>query len=110
MPPNPNCEAPGVGAIVGLTYVATLDDPARFPSSKQVGAHFGLTPKKYQSGETDVTGWISKSGDAGVRAMFYEAAHVILTKPIKGGSLHCMLADSTSFGASKTCESVAAAA
>jgi transposase len=46
---------PGVGAIVALTYVAAIDDPARFKSSKGVGAHFGLTPKKYQSGETDIT-------------------------------------------------------
>ena len=45
--------APGVGPIVGLTYVAAIDDPARFKSSKQVGPHFGLTPKRYQSGETD---------------------------------------------------------
>ena len=42
--------APGVGAIVALTYVAAIDDPARFRSSKAAGAHFGLTPKKYQSG------------------------------------------------------------
>jgi transposase len=46
-----------------------------------------LTPKKYQSGETDVTGRISKIGDAGVRTMLYEAANVILTKPVKGSSL-----------------------
>ena len=46
---------PGVDAIVALTYVAAIDDPARFKSSKGVGAHFGLTPKKYQSGETDIT-------------------------------------------------------
>jgi transposase len=43
--------APGVGAIVALTYVAAIDDPARFRSSKGVGAHFGLTPKRHQSGE-----------------------------------------------------------
>jgi transposase len=79
--------APGVGAIVGLTYVAAIDDPARFTSSKTVGAHFGMTPKKYQSGETDITGRISKTGDNGVRTMLYEAAHVILTKPVKGGAL-----------------------
>jgi transposase len=66
--------APGVGAIVALTFVAAIDEPARFRSSKAVGAHFGLTPKKYQSGETDVTGRISKIGDAGVRTMLYEAA------------------------------------
>ena len=46
---------PGVGVIVALTYVTAIDDPARFKSSKGVGAHFGLTPKKYQSGETDIT-------------------------------------------------------
>jgi transposase len=79
--------APGVGAIVALTFVAAIDDPARFRSSKAVGAHFGLTPKKYQSGETDVTGRISKIGDAGVRTMLYEAANVILTKPVKGSLL-----------------------
>src|SRR6202521_3602370 len=79
--------APGVGPIVALTYVSGVDDPARFKSSKDVGAHFGLTPRKYQSGETDVTGPISKIGDAGVRAVLYEAAHVILTRPIRGGAL-----------------------
>src|SRR5215831_18907154 len=75
---------PGVGTIVALTYAAAIDDPARFTSSKRVGAHFGLTPKRYQSGETDYTGRISKLGDASVRAALYEAAHVILTKPLKG--------------------------
>jgi transposase len=79
--------APGVGAIVALTYVSAVDDPARFRSSKQVGAHFGLTPKKYQSGETDINGRISKIGDASVRAALYEAAHVILTRPVKGSGL-----------------------
>jgi transposase len=79
--------APGVGAIVALTYVAAIDDPGRFRSSKNVGAHFGLTPKKYQSGETDVTGRISKIGDAGVRTALYEAANVILTRPVRGSSL-----------------------
>ena len=51
----------------------------RFKSSKTVGAHFGMTPKKYQSGETDCTGRISKIGDACVRTALYQAAHVILT-------------------------------
>src|SRR5690348_7124623 len=78
---------PGVGAIVALTYAAAIDDPARFRSSKSTGAHFGLTPKKYQSGETDVTGRISKIGDAGVRTALYEAANVILTRPVKASSL-----------------------
>ena len=55
-----------------------LDRPRRS------GAHFGLTPKKYQSGETDVTGRISKIGDAWVRDALYQAAHIMLTKPVKG--------------------------
>ena len=78
---------PGVGAIVALTFVAAIDDPARFRSSKSVGAHFGLTPRKYQSGETDVTGRISKIGDGGVRTMLYEAANIILTHPVRGSVL-----------------------
>jgi transposase len=79
--------APGVGAIVGLTYVSAIDDPARFRSSKSVGPQFGLTPKRYQSGETDITGRISKIGDAAVRTALYEAANVILTRPVRGGAL-----------------------
>jgi transposase len=77
---------PAVGPIVALTYASAIDDPARFTSSKQAGAHFGLTPKKHQSGETDYTGRISKIGDASVRTALYEAANVMLTKPLKGCS------------------------
>ena len=72
--------APGVGTIVALPYPSAIDDPGRFRSSKAVGALFGLTPRKYQSGETDVTGRISKIGDGGVRTALYEAANVILTR------------------------------
>ena len=75
---------PAVGPIVALTYAGAIDDPARFKSSKQTGAHFGLTPRKYQSGQTDVSGRISKIGDAAVREALYQAAHVMLTKPVKG--------------------------
>lgn len=71
---------PGVGAFTALTFVAAIDDPGRFKSSRMVGAHFGLTPRKYQSGETDVTGRISKVGDQSVRVALYEAANVILTR------------------------------
>jgi transposase len=73
-----------VGAIVSLTYASAIDDPARFASSKRVGAHFGMTPKRYQSGQIDYTGRISKIGDSRVRTALYEAANIILTKPIKG--------------------------
>ena len=78
---------PGVGVIVALTFAAAADDPGRFRSSKAVGAHFGLTPKKHRSGGTDVAGRISKVGDAGVRTALYEAAHVILTRPVEGSAL-----------------------
>jgi transposase len=75
---------PAVGPIVALTYASAIDDPARFKSSKHAGPHFGLTPKRYQSGETDYSGRISKIGDASVREALYQAAHVMLTKPVKG--------------------------
>src|SRR5215208_4974619 len=68
---------PGVGVIVALTFVSAVDDPGRFRSSKAVGAHFGLTPKKYQSGEADVTGRISKIGDAGVHTALYGPRHCL---------------------------------
>ena len=60
---------PRGGAVVALTFTLAIDDPARFTSSKAVGPHFGLTPKKYRSGETDVTGAISKAGDALARKL-----------------------------------------
>ena len=78
---------PGVGNLVALTFVAAIDDPSRFRSSRQVGAYLGLTPKRYQSGATDVSGRISKIGDHGVRTMLYEAANVMLTRPVKGSAL-----------------------
>jgi transposase len=75
---------PAVGPIVALTYASAIDDPGRFKSSKAAGPHFGLTPRKYQSGQTDVSGRISKIGDAAVREALYQAAHVMLTKAVKG--------------------------
>jgi transposase len=77
----------GVGAVISLTYVAAIDDPERFASSNVVGAHYGMTPKKYQSGETEYTGRISKIGDASVRRALWQAAHVMLTRPVKGSAL-----------------------
>lgn len=78
---------PGVGALISMTYVSAIDDPTRFRSSRTVGAHLGLTQRKYQSGETDVTGRISKCGDQEVRTALYEAANIILTRPVKGSQL-----------------------
>jgi transposase len=77
----------GVGAVISLTYVAAVDDPERFKKSKQVGAHYGMTPKRYQSGDTDYTGRISKIGDKSVRTALYQAAHIILTRPVKASAL-----------------------
>lgn len=78
---------PGVGALVAVTFRAAVDDPGRFRTAKAVGAHFGLTPKRYQSGETDVTGGISKVGDAAVRTVLYEAANVMLTRTTRVSAL-----------------------
>ena len=69
---------PGVGPVVALTYRATVDVPARFRKSKAVGAVFGLTCSKYQSGEIDRNGRISRCGDEMMRVMLYEAAQSML--------------------------------
>ena len=63
-----------------LTFTTAIDEPTRFSSSRAVGAHLGLTPRKYQSGETDVTGGISKAGDAMARTALYDAAVALLYK------------------------------
>jgi transposase len=73
--------APGVGPIVALTFRTCVDNPARFTRSKCVGAHYGLTPRLYQSGETARTGRISRCGDVMLRSSLYEAALVVLTGP-----------------------------
>ena len=78
---------PGVGALVAITFTSAVDDPARFHRSRSLGAYFGLTPKRYQSGETDVTGGISKAGDTMVRTALYEAANVMLTRAGKFSTL-----------------------
>jgi transposase len=74
---------PGVGPVVALTFRATVDVPGRFTRSKAVGAIFGLTPRRHQSGEIDRTGGISKCGDALMRTTLYQAAQVMLTRTNK---------------------------
>jgi transposase len=74
---------PGVGPLVALTYRVTVDVPARFRNSKAVGAVFGLTPCKYQSGEINRTGGISRCGDEMMRVMLYEAAQILLLRSTK---------------------------
>jgi transposase len=78
---------PGIGALVSLTYRSAVDDPTRFGKSSTVGAYFGLTPKKYQSGETDRDGGVTKVGDAMVRTALFEAAHIMLTRATRFSSL-----------------------
>ena len=78
---------PGVGAVVSLTYRAAVDDPDRFKKSKAVGAFFGLTPKRCQSGETDVTGGITRVGDASVRSALHDAANVLLSRVARFSAL-----------------------
>ena len=71
---------PGVGAIVALSFIATVDDASRFTKATDVGAYLGLTPRRYQSGEVDYSGRISKRGDSTMRALLYEAASVLITR------------------------------
>jgi transposase len=74
---------PGVGPVVSLTYRATVGVPARFRKSKSVGAVFGLTPARDQSGERDCMGAISRCGDEMMRTALYETAQVMLTQSAK---------------------------
>jgi hypothetical protein len=71
---------PGIGVLSALAYVSTVEDPGRFSRSRSVGAHLGLSPRQYQSGEVDRSGRISKCGDTLARTLLYEAAVVILTR------------------------------
>jgi transposase len=78
---------PGVGPVTSLAYIATIDDPGRFGVSKAVGAHLGLTPRVYQSGEIDRSGQISKCGDRMMRHLLYEAASALMTRTRKWSRL-----------------------
>ena len=86
---------PSVGPVVALAYMSVIDDPGRFQHARDVGAYLGLTPQRYQSGEVDLTGRISKCGDGFVRTCLYEAAGVLLTKikrwsPLKAWGVRLM--------------------
>lgn len=78
---------PGVGPVTTLAYIATVDDPGRFGTSKALGAHLGLTPRVYQSGEIDRSGQISKCGDRMLRHLLYEAASALMTRTRKWSRL-----------------------
>jgi transposase len=78
---------PGVGVIVALAYTAVIDNPARFKRATSVAAYLGLTPRRYQSGEVDRPGSISKCGDGLLRAYLFEAANVLLTRHPRSSKL-----------------------
>jgi transposase len=88
---EPTCRrlmtVPGVGPLTALAFRATIDQPCRFRKSRDVGAHLGLTPRRYQSGETDVQGRISRCGDELARTALYEAAHSLLIRSTKWSAL-----------------------
>src|SRR3984893_14236933 len=88
---NPTCRlpmsVPGIGVLSALAYVSTVKNPARFVRSRSVGAHLGLTPRQYQSGEVDRSGRISRCGDTPTRTLLYEAAVVILSRVKTASSL-----------------------
>ena len=88
---EPTCRrlmtVPGVGPLTALAFRATIDQPSRFPKSRDVGAHLGLTPRRYQSGETDVQGRISRCGDELARTALYEAAHSLLIRSTRWSAL-----------------------
>jgi transposase len=88
---EPTCRhlmtVPGVGPLTALAFRATIDRPSRFRKSRDVGAHLGLTPRRYQSGETDVQGRISRCGDELARTALYEAAHSLLIRSTRWSAL-----------------------
>ena len=79
--------APGVGVLAALTYVGVVDDPQRLAKSSSVGAYVGLTPRRFQSGEDDCSGHISKHGDVLLRTYLFEAAGIILHRVAKRSTL-----------------------
>ena len=84
---------PGVGALTALTFKTAIDDPTRIAKSRDVGPLFGLTPGRYQSGETDIIGEITKVGDVMVRTALFEAATVMLTRTTKSSRLKAWALD-----------------
>jgi len=71
---------PSVGPIIALTYKSSIEDPGRFARSRDAGAYAGLVPRRYQSGERDTKGRISKAGDPMLRSALYEAANNLLAR------------------------------
>lgn len=88
---SPDCRLlmsiPGIGAVTATSFVAAIEDPANFRNSRSVGAWVGLTTRRYQSGEVEYDGHISRRGDRHLRWLLYEAAAIILTRVRSESSL-----------------------
>ena len=69
----------GVGTLIALTFVLTVEDPARFVHSRDVGCYVGLRPKRCQSGQSDPQLRITKEGDLYLRRLLVQGAHRILS-------------------------------
>lgn len=74
---------PGIGPLVSISFVALIDDPTRFTRTADVGAFLGLAPRRYQSGEIDRSGRISRCGDRSMRSMLFEAASALISRTQK---------------------------
>jgi transposase len=59
---------PGIGVVTATTFTTAIEDPSNFAKSRSVGGWVGLTTRRYQSGEVDYDGHISRRGDANLRA------------------------------------------
>jgi transposase len=68
----------GVGTLIALTYVLTLDDPHRFRRSRDAGCFLGLRPGRRNSGQSEPQLHISKEGDRYLRTLLVQGAHYIL--------------------------------
>jgi transposase len=84
---RPLMSAPGVGTAVALVYMTAIEDPARFRRSSSVAAYLAMTPRRYQFGEVDHGGRISKCGDGMVRSLLFEAANVLLSRSARPSAL-----------------------
>lgn len=78
---------PGVGAVTATSFLAAIEEPENFRTSRSVGAWLGLTTRRFQSGEVDYDGHISRRGDSHLRGLLYEAANAILTRVSSESSL-----------------------
>jgi len=68
----------GVGTLIALTYLLTLEDAHRFRKSRDVGCYLGLQPGRRNSGQSEPQLHISKEGDPYLRTLLVQGAHHIL--------------------------------